>query len=752
MPLQNFIARNLPTIKAAWLNQVDVLKFTVFNDASTKPQARTALELDAGVLWSGVDSSGIASTVTLTLLGPVTGLAPVVGTKIAFTAAQSNIGATTATVNGSAPAAVLNQVGGALTGGELSVPVIVSWTGAAWRIISGAITPDLARQPAEITALVFPNNYLYVFGDLRRYGAVLDNVTDDFVPMTRALAVMAVSGGRVIVPGLMAVASANVNGGKLFAVGANTEIVGIGREASKITITGATVTHLFTTVNKKTLRIADISIVGNSQSAGFNDSALLYWQQDNTAVAAAGNVIIENCMFSNCKNDYWLYFLNVSTTLVVEDLWIRDTKFVSLAGNSRDPTSVGSGAYCVAFQGVSTNTVGLIKNVHVNRCNAAANFIKGFGASWHGSFDHTWSQNIVESAGQTGANDDRAGYAILTYDNSGGTGAKPDLIRFFDNVITSPRSCGFYIADCNRIYCNRNIVNGQTDQTEVSLPKGAIVCNGATYFEAVGNYCENCFGGVVMFGIKAADVQRAVNNTIISTVVNSFGVRIVTAFAGNYTRCEIIGNDISVLGAGANSIALRLRYTATAGVTTLIIKDNTRLEGNSICCFLDFGASIPAITYADIRNNTFAGVTAGYGLYWTNLSATKSIIDSNRFTGTWSATGLMLNLSGSTRLTVRNNEFNDMTAGTGFALGTDGAQGRLEGNRFNNVSAARSIQATGSEDLGLDTPTWVGNANDFIQNIKPVEAGAAASKYIQYGWQWDGTAAAWLQQRSLTGN
>lgn len=43
MPLQGFIDNSLPTIKAAWLNAVDVFYFTLFNSATTAAQARTAL-------------------------------------------------------------------------------------------------------------------------------------------------------------------------------------------------------------------------------------------------------------------------------------------------------------------------------------------------------------------------------------------------------------------------------------------------------------------------------------------------------------------------------------------------------------------------------------------------------------------------------------------------------------------------------------------------------------------------------------
>lgn len=49
MPLQNYIDKVGPVVSAAWLNAVDVIKFTIFADAATKAAARTALTLDAAL-------------------------------------------------------------------------------------------------------------------------------------------------------------------------------------------------------------------------------------------------------------------------------------------------------------------------------------------------------------------------------------------------------------------------------------------------------------------------------------------------------------------------------------------------------------------------------------------------------------------------------------------------------------------------------------------------------------------------------
>lgn len=163
MALQNFIARSLPAISAAWLNAVDVLKFTVFNDATTKAAARTALELDPGqgifgeFSYSGVDS-GAANAAAVTLSGPITAYVRRTGSTINFVPIAVNTGAATLNVNGTGVAAIVDGSGAALTGGELSVPVIVTWTGTVWKIV--ASHGIVYKRLADETSLgIVPVNY-----------------------------------------------------------------------------------------------------------------------------------------------------------------------------------------------------------------------------------------------------------------------------------------------------------------------------------------------------------------------------------------------------------------------------------------------------------------------------------------------------------------------------------------------------------------------------------------------------------------
>lgn len=108
MALQNFVDKVGPAVSAAWLNAVDVLKYTVFGDAATKAAARTALTQDAP--WA-VNQGGTGAT---TAAGARTALT----TDAPISIPQGGTGATTAAA---ARAALFGQTALAVADGGTGV-------------------------------------------------------------------------------------------------------------------------------------------------------------------------------------------------------------------------------------------------------------------------------------------------------------------------------------------------------------------------------------------------------------------------------------------------------------------------------------------------------------------------------------------------------------------------------------------------------------------------------------------------------
>lgn len=201
MPLQNFVDKSLPAVSAAWLNQVDVLKFTVFGDAATKVSARTnltsdlpleianggtasrtpilartALTTDAPLeilnggtgsrtgisqVLQGAADTGVVNAYVVASTTPVSPAA-IAGTLLRFTPVNTNTGASTLNAMGSGAVAVIRINGSALTGGELSSvgPVLLQFTGTQWQILATAgAQPGFERTVQETAAGVIPVNY-----------------------------------------------------------------------------------------------------------------------------------------------------------------------------------------------------------------------------------------------------------------------------------------------------------------------------------------------------------------------------------------------------------------------------------------------------------------------------------------------------------------------------------------------------------------------------------------------------------------
>jgi hypothetical protein len=194
-PLQNFLGRIGPVIKSVWLNAVDTLMTSVFSAytgsgyASNSDQALSGLKVQMTATDTG--SAGVA--VVAAPPGVSFGARIPLGFQLTFTPAAVNPGAATLAFAGFSAAAILNQAGAALGGGELAVPVTVVWQGANWKLV-GPAQPFNPRTLAESLGGVTPVRAQYepshIGYDVRRAGIVGDGVMDN----TAALHTLATMG------------------------------------------------------------------------------------------------------------------------------------------------------------------------------------------------------------------------------------------------------------------------------------------------------------------------------------------------------------------------------------------------------------------------------------------------------------------------------------------------------------------------------------------------------------------------------
>lgn len=104
---------------------------------------------------------------------------PVAFTRIVFTVANTNTGATTISINGGTAKNLMWQHLAAFVGGEIVANGIYEavYDGAQWQIQSPTLQPPQQPTPAENAASVVPTNRTYFPGDLKRHGALSSNTT-----------------------------------------------------------------------------------------------------------------------------------------------------------------------------------------------------------------------------------------------------------------------------------------------------------------------------------------------------------------------------------------------------------------------------------------------------------------------------------------------------------------------------------------------------------------------------------------------
>jgi len=595
-------------------------------------------------------------------------------------------------------------------------------------------------DPRETTAGLIEANLTFGFdvGDVRRYGAVMDGSTDDFAALEVACSVLSPSGAvRVYIPeGDMALASANFP----LVLPGNITMKGAGLTRTRLIVTGSDADNLMEATNVSNIEITDLTLRGNNTATGFSDGGALKIAMTGAAAAACRSFKLRNVRLENFNAWYWVYFSNQSD-FRMRDIKVIDCEWQSETGNSLDPTSLAIPADCLVFQGQDDDVNGLITDVDVRGNWADCEHVKTFGVTWHGTARVRFRDNSVLNSGQTGAADDKAGYAFLCYDNSAG-GAPPNYIEWVGNYMADPRSAGIYCAGVNNVRAAGNNINGQTDTVDATLPKAAIVFNAATKAEAVNNFIDNCFGGIVLNGNSTSDRHYAYGNRIINVRENGYGiVGENLSLSGKMLRMEIVANSIETSAAGTRGIYLR--FDSTHGCTHLVIRNNPCVQGVYACLEVT-SATSPDIQYADISDNGIVGNGSSNGIYWVTCqdAQTRVTFARNKFTGSWASGGFCFDVRDSYNMTIRDLEFDDFGgATTGFAMRTAGARGTIAGVRFNGVAAARRLDVGGTEDLGYDAPTWTGAQGDFVQNLVPIDTVGTTWDYVIDGWRY--TAANW---------
>jgi len=607
------------------------------------------------------------------------------------------------------------------------------------------------QTSAESAVGVVPVNYQDIpanrpVGDVARYGCVMDGATDD----TAAFALACSLGGKLVISGPMALSSSTLssltNGGITLKSGTTIRFTNGG----SITVTGTTACNVFYSTNQYNIRLIDPKVTGNGVGSASALGYLWYCKADASASSNLTGYEIRGGIISNFGGNYWVYFDNTAgTTYYFKTIRVTGTQFISLTGNARAPTDIQVTAHVLGFSGSDTVSYYGVRDVKIERCYADGTYIKSFAVAWTGVENFTVCNNTLDNFGTDSSfTNDTGAYAIFAYDHGhGATSTPPDSIDFYGNFISAVRDCGIYIAGANRVSISNNIIRAQTSTADTSLPKGAIALNSPSIATLVGNRIHDSQLGVSV--VPNTSSVTTISDTLISNIrASGFGVKI--APTGTGTVGDVIIDGIKISTANASVVGVQVGSNSTIGLSNFALR-NFRIATPFIGLYqFSTDSTVPAIGTSHVCNGEFAN-QANYGINWVNNTnaASRAIFENLAFYSPV-AGAVMLDVATSNNVTVRNITFNDMTSGAGFGIKSTSTQGTLSDVYFRNVAVGNRYST--SNDMGVISPGWTGNINDFVQNLNPTELGSAASKYVILGWVYDAANAAWKNCRCLTGN
>ena len=613
---------------------------------------------------------------------------------------------------------------------------------------------SLKQTPAEAAVGVIPVDGSYLPGDVRRYGAVLDNATDCVAALVTACKV----GGMVTAPGNMALASASLAllPNNAIALLSGTTIQGY--KGYTCTITGTTPCNVFWSINPTNINIQDFICVGNGANSATSTTGYFWYLQGTGAAAAElGNIYVGRNTLSNFAGLYWIYVdQTLATTFPFTRFVAENNNFKSLAGNCQPLglTNVTTTASVFGFSGSNTITsFYTVKDVDLRNNFADGTFIKEFVFFWSGTLRCKAHDNTLIGFGSDSSiSDDTGCYALAAYDFAHGAALAPHEIEFYDNNIDVVRDCGIYTAAANQLTVQNNRVKGQTSLANTLLPKGGIVLNGLSV-TALGNTMTACAIG--MTAVQALGSTRCdiIDSEISAVSTNGVGLWLSGTTGGNAPTFNVNGITITTAAGGVKGI--HLIATSTVGINDLNIQN---FDINGCANGIDLLApdsSVPNLGNVRIGRGRFRNIS-GNNIQWLNCTnvGSRSTFESIDFMDMIpGAVGFFF--QNCVNVTVRAFTFYDMTSGGTFCWYGAGAQGRVEGVRYVNVAVANRFDS-GANQLGVNTPTWTGNDNDFVQDLNTTELiqviAATNVKYTRDGWTWDRVAAAWKERRCLTGN
>lgn len=557
--------------------------------------------------------------------------------------------------------------------------------------------------------------YPYAPGGFVVFGADGTDVT----AFVKAMARIAAMGGGTLMfrRGVYNWSSADLRAlGHLgIAVPANCTIDGNG---SVINITGSDqIFYVFTATDVSRVAVADLTVIGNGMSTGYNTGAFMKFGLSAAATAGVDTFTLDTIELQNFKAPWWVFVHNESpSNFEIQHVRVNGLRGISRPGNSLDPTSIGVNAAVIAFVSIAKEPAdaarAIIRNVVVTDFYAEATHIKQGIIFDYNVHDSEMRGAVVHNAGQMGGHDDTGCYALQVY------GANNRNTRISDPVLISPRDNGVYAVNGSGLVIQNATVRGQTSTADATLPKAGISSNSVRdVVISGGTFSDNATDLSLVIGDTEANVS--VQN-VRCTGASKAGIRLLGAKAG-VGGATITGARVT---AGATGLALYSPNDIIHYVNDVRVADSEFATTNLIAVKIS-SSPTPA------RNWSFSNVTC---------TSRGTPFQAYQFGGRMTIQDMRLVLSGGG--TAGYSAFRCFGAGTMIVDGltiADQSLGTTMDTRdfFGSLTNVRSENSTTqpvAASAGTARPTFPGFPGARIQNLAPGAGGHREWQWRDGGW------------------